>query len=42
MSNVGQRERKTQDRVVGLFHDSIGYEYLGNWETPVGQLEHRG
>ena len=32
MSNVGQLERKAQDRVVGLFRDSLGYEYLGNWE----------
>ncbi|WP_234531682.1 type I restriction endonuclease subunit R [Streptomyces shenzhenensis] len=32
MSNVGQPERKTQDRVVELFRDSLGYEYLGNWE----------
>ncbi|MFK0103733.1 type I restriction endonuclease subunit R [Streptomyces sp. NPDC091217] len=33
MSNVGQPERKTQDRVVELFRDSLGYEYLGNWEN---------
>ncbi|MFJ5882921.1 type I restriction endonuclease subunit R [Kitasatospora cineracea] len=32
MSNVGQAERKTQDRVVDLFRDQLGYEYLGNWE----------
>ncbi|MFK4102926.1 type I restriction endonuclease subunit R [Streptomyces sp. NPDC019531] len=32
MSNVGQPERKTQDRVVELFRDSLGYDYLGNWE----------
>ncbi|MFJ4911312.1 type I restriction endonuclease subunit R [Streptomyces sp. NPDC088726] len=32
MSNVGQPERKTQDRVIGLFRDRLGYEYLGNWE----------
>ncbi|WP_127466463.1 type I restriction endonuclease subunit R [Streptomyces sp. B27] len=31
MSDVGQPERKTQDRVVELFRDSLGYEYLGNW-----------
>jgi type I restriction enzyme, R subunit len=35
-SNVGQRERKAQDRVVGLFRESLGYEYLGNWETRLG------
>ncbi|WP_174546352.1 type I restriction endonuclease subunit R [Nocardiopsis dassonvillei] len=32
MSDVGQIERKTQDRVVKLFEESLGYEYLGNWE----------
>ncbi|QHA07810.1 HsdR family type I site-specific deoxyribonuclease [Streptomyces broussonetiae] len=32
MSNVGQPERKTQDRVIDLFRDVLGYEYLGNWE----------
>ena len=32
MSNVGQIERKAQDRVVALFRDQLGYEYLGNWE----------
>tara|TARA_B110000503_G_scaffold41606_1_gene68388 strand:- start:1769 stop:4855 length:3087 start_codon:yes stop_codon:yes gene_type:complete len=32
MSVVGQVERKTQDRVVKLFRDQLGYEYLGSWE----------
>ncbi|ODB80638.1 MULTISPECIES: type I restriction endonuclease subunit R [Micromonospora] len=32
MSNVGQPERKAQDRVIELFRDSLAYEYLGNWE----------
>ena len=32
MSKVGQIERKTQDRLVGLFKDHLDYEYLGNWE----------
>lgn len=31
MSAVGQSERKTQNRVVGLLRDRLGYEYLGNW-----------
>lgn len=30
MSDVGQIERKTQDRVVRLFVDRLGYRYLGN------------
>jgi type I restriction enzyme R subunit len=31
MSAVGQTERKTQDRVVKLVIEQLGYEYLGNW-----------
>lgn len=33
MSPVGQTERKTQDRVVALFGESLGYNYLGNLES---------
>lgn len=29
---VWQRERATQNRVIELFRDQLGYEYLGNWE----------
>ncbi|WML90809.1 HsdR family type I site-specific deoxyribonuclease [Thiothrix lacustris] len=32
MSNVSDRERITQNRVIRLFQDKLGYEYLGNWE----------
>ena len=32
MSNVGQKERKTQNRVVELFRERLGYEYGGNLE----------
>ncbi|MFE2656707.1 type I restriction endonuclease subunit R [Brevibacterium sp. NPDC059310] len=32
MSDVGQIERKTQDRVVKLFKDHLDYDYQGNWE----------
>lgn len=32
MSVVGQIERRTQDRVVKLFRDLLGYDYAGNWE----------
>jgi len=33
-SDVGQIERKTQDRIVKLFSEKaeLGYTYLGNWE----------
>lgn len=30
--NVGQIERKTQNRLVKLFQDKLEYTYLGNWE----------
>ena len=36
MSKVGQIERATQDRIVKLFQDQLGYAYLGNWETRPG------
>jgi len=37
MSNIGDLERKTQQRVIRLFSDNkypgnLGYEYVGNWE----------
>ena len=31
MSTVGQIERTTQERVVTLFREQLGYEYLGDW-----------
>ncbi|MDD3909498.1 MAG: HsdR family type I site-specific deoxyribonuclease [Proteiniphilum sp.] len=31
-TKVGQLERKTQDRIVSLFRDRLGYDYLGNFE----------
>ncbi len=31
MSNVGQIERATQQRVVKLFREHLGYGYLGDW-----------
>ena len=32
MSDVGQIERNTQNRVVKLFRERLEYDYLGNWE----------
>jgi len=31
MSTVGQNERATQDRVIKLFEQSLGYRKAGNW-----------
>ncbi|MBM3883576.1 MAG: HsdR family type I site-specific deoxyribonuclease [Verrucomicrobia bacterium] len=36
MTTVGQVEKKTQQRVVKLFRDTLGYRYLGNWEEREG------
>lgn len=32
MSNVGQPERESQNRIVKLFREKLNYTYLGNWE----------
>ncbi len=36
MSRVGQIERATQQRVVKLLQNTLGYDYLGNWSDRVG------
>ncbi|MFY0664303.1 MAG: HsdR family type I site-specific deoxyribonuclease [Natronospirillum sp.] len=36
MSNVGQRERITQNRIVQFFQTELGYRYLGNWQDRSG------
>jgi len=32
MSKIGELERETQNRIVRLFQEKLGYRYLGNWE----------
>ena len=36
MSSVGQREKRTQQRVVTLFREQLGYDYLGDWTDREG------
>jgi len=36
MNNVGQIERVTQERVIALFQEELGYTYLGNWKDREG------
>ena len=36
MSEVGDIEKATQNRVVQLFKQQLGYAYLGDWETRAG------
>jgi type I restriction enzyme R subunit len=31
MSDISKSERETQNRVVALFRDELGYDYLGDW-----------
>ena len=32
MSQIGEIERRTQDRILRLFQDALGYDYLGHWQ----------
>ncbi len=31
MSDIGKSERATQERVINLFKNELGYEYVGDW-----------
>lgn len=36
MTKIGQSERKTQNRIVKLFREELGYRYLGDWQYREG------
>jgi len=36
MSGVGQREIRTQQRVIAFLRDALGYAYLGHWKDREG------
>jgi len=36
MNNIGQPERATQNRVITLFREELGYRYLGDWRDRDG------
>jgi type I restriction enzyme R subunit len=43
MSTLGQPERATQNRVIALFRDELGYRYLGDWsDLPANSNVHDG
>src|SRR5206468_2173532 len=37
MSEVGQKEKLTQQRVLNFLKEPLGYRYLGNWDERGGE-----
>jgi len=36
MSDMGKSERVTQNRIIALFQDELGFRYLGDWSDRQG------
>lgn len=36
MSKIGQREIRTQQRIVAFFRDVLRYDYIGHWQDRAG------
>lgn len=34
-NKIGKTERETQNRIIQLFQNELGYKYLGNWEEEI-------
>ena len=32
MNDIGKPERTTQNRIIQLFQEQLGYDYLGDWQ----------
>jgi len=36
MTPIGKPDHVTQNRIIALFHDELGYTYLGDWSDREG------